>query len=175
MKMNPDGPAPAYGAALFYLASYSLVSVGAFTIVSELGGSGERHLTQDDYAGLATRQPFAAAMLSLFLLSFLGLPITAGFFGKLYIFNAAIKSKLLGLAILMAVNSVIGVYYYLRLIVVMYMHEYKGTPPADEPRRLTPTAAMVVTVAALITVYLGLLPNHVLGLLIAQNPMASSR
>ena len=75
----------------------------------------------------------------------------------------------------MAINSVIGAYYYLRLIVVMYMHEYKGTLPADEPQGLTPTAAMVVTVTALITVYLGLLPNHVLGLLISQNPMASSR
>jgi len=175
MKMSPDGPVPAYGAVLFYLASYSLVSVGAFTIVSELGGRGERHLTQEDYAGLGTRQPFAAAMLSLFLLSLLGLPITAGFFGKLYIFNAAIKSKLTWLAILMAINSVIGAYYYFRLIVVMYMHEYKGTPPADDSQGLTPTAAMVVTVTALITVYLGLLPNHVLGLLISQNPMASSR
>ena len=175
MKTNQDGPIPAYGAALFYLASYSLVSVGAFTIVSELGGKGERHLTQDDYAGLGTRQPFAAAALSLFLLSLLGLPITAGFFGKLYIFNAAIKSNLLWLAILMAINSVIGAYYYLRLIVVMYMHDYKGTVPAEANEGLSPTATMVVTVAALITVYLGLLPNHVLGLLISGNPMVTSR
>jgi NADH-quinone oxidoreductase subunit N len=142
---------------------------------TEIGGKGERYLTQDDYAGLGTRQPFAAAMLSLFLLSMLGLPITAGFFGKLYIFTAAINSKLLWLAVLMAMNSVIGAYYYLRLIVVMYMHDYKGTPPAAGEQRLSPTAAMVVTVAALITVYLGLLPNHVLGLLISQNPMSSSR
>jgi NADH-quinone oxidoreductase subunit N len=175
MKASPDGPVPAYGAVLFYLASYSLVSVGSFTILSELGGKGERHLTQDDYAGLGTRQPFAAAALSLFLLSLLGLPITAGFFGKLYIISAAIKSKLLWLVILMAINSVIGAYYYLRLIVVMYMHEYKGTVPAEASQGLTPTAAMVVTVAAVITVYLGLLPNHVLRLLITQNPMVSSR
>jgi NADH-quinone oxidoreductase subunit N len=151
------------------------VSVGAFTIVSELGGKGERHLTQDDYAGLGTRQPFTAAALSLFLLSLLGLPITAGFFGKLYIFNAAIKSNLLWLAILMAINSVIGAYYYLRLIVVMYMHDYKGTVPAEANDGMSPTATMVVTVAALITVYLGLLPNHVLGLLISGNPMVTSR
>ncbi len=98
---------------LFYLASYALVSVGTFTVISEIGGQGERYLTFDDFAGLGTRQPFAAAGLSLFLLSLLGLPITAGFFGKLYIFTAAIKSKLLWLAILMAVNSVIGAYYYL--------------------------------------------------------------
>jgi len=175
MKTNPDGPVPAYGAVLFYLASYSLVSVGAFTIVSELGGKGERHLTQDDYAGLGTRQPFAAAALSLFLLSLLGLPITAGFFGKLYIFNVAIKSSLLWLALLMAINSIIGAYYYLRVIVVMYMHDYKGPVPTEAAQGLSPTAAMVVTVAAIITVYLGLLPNHVLGLLISQNPMVTTR
>jgi len=175
MKTSAAGPAQAYGAALFYLASYALVSVGAFTIVSELGGKGERYLTQDDYAGLATRQPFAAAALSLFLLSLLGLPITAGFFGKLYIFTAAVNSKLLWLAVLMAINSIIGAYYYLRLVVVMYMHDYKGTLPADAAQGLSPTAAMVVTVAALITVYLGLLPNHVLNLLVSQNPMFTSR
>lgn len=175
MKATPLGPGQAYGAVAFYLASYALVSVGAFTILSELGGKGERYLTQDDYAGLGTRQPFAAAMLSLFLLSFLGLPITAGFFGKLYIFTAAINSKLIWLAILMAINSVIGAYYYLRLIVVMYMYEYKGTVPAEAAVGLSPTAAMVVTVAGLITVYLGILPNHVLGLLVTQNPMVTSR
>jgi NADH-quinone oxidoreductase subunit N len=175
MKSDLDtGAAPAYAAVLFYLASYSLVSVGAFTIVSEIGGRGERYLTYDDYAGLGTRQPFAAAGLSLFLLSFLGLPITAGFFGKLYIFSAAIKSKLLWLAILMAVNSTIGVYYYLRLVVTMYMREHKGAVPTDAAHGLSPTAAMVVIVAAIITLYMGLLPNHILGIVLSQNLILSA-
>ncbi|HEY4979516.1 MAG TPA: NADH-quinone oxidoreductase subunit N, partial [Candidatus Acidoferrum sp.] len=121
-KVDPEaGASRAYAAVLFYLLSYALVSVGAFTIISDLGGRGERYLNVDDFAGLGTRQPFTAAALSLFLLSFLGLPITAGFFGKLYIFTAAIHSNLLWLAVLMAINSVIGAYYYLRIIVVMYM------------------------------------------------------
>jgi len=175
VRPDADAVAPAYAAVLFYLASYALVSVGAFTVVSEVGGQGERYLTYDDYAGLGTRQPFAAAALSLFLLSLLGLPITAGFFGKLYIFTAAIKSNLVWLAVLMAVNSVIGAYYYFRLIVVMYMREYKGTVPADASKGLTPTAAMVVTVAALITLYLGLAPNHVLGIVLSQPLMLSAR
>src|SRR5271165_4666413 len=175
VRPDADAVAPAYAAVLFYLASYALVSVGAFTVVSEVGGQGERYLTYDDYAGLGTRQPFAAAALSLFLLSLLGLPITAGFFGKLYIFTAAIKSKLIWLAILMAVNSIIGAYYYFRLIVVMYMREYKGTVPADASKGLSPTAAMVVTVAALITLYLGLAPNHVLGIVLTQPLMLSAR
>jgi NADH-quinone oxidoreductase subunit N len=175
VRSDPDAVVPTYAAVLFYLTTYAFVSVGSFTVVSELGGAGERYLTFDDYAGLGTRQPFAAAALSLFLLSLLGLPITAGFFGKLYIFTAAVKSKLIWLAILMAINSVIGAYYYLRLIVVMYMREYKGVLPAEASKGLSPTAAMVVTVAAIITFYLGLLPNHVLGVILSQHLMLSSR
>ena len=175
MKSDPDtGAIPAYAAVLFYLASYSFVSVGAFTVLSELGGRGERYLKAEDFAGLGTRQPFAAAMMALFLLSLLGLPITAGFFGKLYIFKAALKSNLLWLAILMAVNSVLGAYYYLKVIIVMYMREYKGTQPADSSG-LSATAAMVVTVAALITLYLGLAPNRILGIVLSQNLLLSSR
>jgi len=175
MKSDPDtGAIPAYAAVLFYLASYGFVSVGAFTVLSDLGGRGERYLKAEDFAGLGTRQPFAAAMMALFLLSFLGLPITAGFFGKLYIFKAAVKSNLIWLAILMAVNSVLGAYYYLKVIIVMYMREYKGTQPADSSG-LSATAAMVVTVAALITLYLGLAPNRILGIILSQNLLLSSR
>jgi len=176
MKLDPEtGAAPAYAAVLFYLLGYSLVKVGAFTIVSEIGGQGERYLTLDDFAGLGTRQPYAAAAMSLFLLSLLGLPITAGFFGKLYVFKAAINSKLIWLAVLMTINSTIGAYYYLRVIVVMYMHERKGDAPADAATSLSPTSAMVVVVAALATLYLGLLPNHVLGIVLSQNLISSAR
>jgi NADH-quinone oxidoreductase subunit N len=175
VRNDPDAVAPAYAAVLFYLASYALVSVGTFTIVSEIGGQGERYLTLDDYAGLGMRQPFAAAAFTLFLLSLLGLPITAGFFGKLYIFTAAIKSKLLWLAILMAVNSIIGAYYYFRLIVVMYMREHKGAIPEDAARGLSPTAAMVVAVSVLITLYLGLAPNHILGIVLSPHLLLSAR
>jgi len=169
------GPAGAYAAVLFYLLSYSLVSVGAFTIISELGGRGERYLNVDDLAGLSTRQPITAAALTVFLLSLLGLPITAGFFGKLYIFTAALNSHLTWLAILMAINSVIGAYYYIRVIIVMYMHEYKGNMPADAPTGLSATATMVVTVAVLATFYLGLAPNHILAILTSQNLMLSTK
>jgi NADH-quinone oxidoreductase subunit N len=169
------GPIGAYAAVLFYLLSYSLVSVGAFTIVSELGGRGERYLTVDDLAGLATRQPFTAATLAIFLLSLLGLPITAGFLGKLYIFTAALNSNLYWLAVLMAINSTIGAYYYFRVIVVMYMHEYKGPLPADAPTGLSATALMVVAVTVIATIYLGLWPNQILSLLTSQNPILTAR
>jgi NADH-quinone oxidoreductase subunit N len=175
VRLDPAEVAPAYAAVLFYLASYSLVSIGTFTVVSEIGGQGERYLTYDDYAGLGTRQPYAAAALTLFLLSLLGLPITAGFFGKLYIFRAAIRSDLVWLAVLMAINSVIGAYYYFRLIVMMYMREYKGTIPADASKGLSPTAAIVVVVTVGITLYLGLLPNLVLTIARSPHLLASSR
>jgi len=168
-------PGMAYAAILFYLASYALVSVGTFTIVSEVGGAGERHLSLDDFAGLSTRQPFTAAAFSVLLLSLLGLPITAGFFAKFYVFKTALSSSLTWLAIWMAVNSVIGAYYYLRVIVYMYMREYQGAAPAEAVESLSPTSAMVVTVAVILTLYLGLVPNHVLGIVLSRNLMLSAR
>src|SRR5882757_3512304 len=166
---NPEGgAAAAYAAVLFYLLSYALVKLGAFTIVSELGGLGEKHLSLEDYAGLGQRQPVAAAVLSLFLLSLLGLPVTAGFFGKFYIFKAAVNSHLIWLAVLMAVNSVIGAYYYLRLIVVMYMRE-----PSAESKPVIAvfplTVNLVLVITALGTVYFGLFPNRILNFVLQSN------
>jgi NADH-quinone oxidoreductase subunit N len=161
--------APAYAAILFYLLSYALVKLGAFTIVSQFGGEGEKHLSLDDYAGLGQRQPLAAAALGLFLLSLLGLPVTAGFFGKFYIFKAAVNSHLIWLAILMAVNSVIGAYYYLRLIVVMYMREPSAETASSAPMRFPLTVNLVLTIAAASTVYFGLFPNQVLHFVLQSN------
>jgi len=156
---------------LFYLVSYALVKLGAFTIVSELGGLGEKHLSLDDYAGLGQRQPVAAAVLSLFLLSLLGLPVTAGFFGKFYIFKAAVNSHLIWLAVLMAINSVIGAYYYLRLIVVMYMRE--PSPESTPAIAVFPlTVNLVLTITALGTVYFGLFPNRILNFVLQTNLLA---
>ena len=104
-----DQVALGVAAVLYYLAVYALMKLGAFMIVAQLGGEAERHVDIDDFRGLATRQPVAAACFSLFLLSLLGLPVTAGFLGKFYIFNAALASHLVWLAVLLAINSVIGV------------------------------------------------------------------
>jgi NADH-quinone oxidoreductase subunit N len=176
MQKDPDtGAAPAYAAILFYLLSYALVKVGAFAIVSELGGKGEKHLSLDDYAGLAQRQPFAAATLSLFLLSLLGLPVTAGFFGKFYIFKAAVNSHLIWLAVLMAINSVLGAYYYLRVIVVMYMREPSAETAASAPARFPIPVNIVLWITALGTIYLGLFPNHVLNNVLQQTLISGGR
>jgi NADH-quinone oxidoreductase subunit N len=171
LEGNSDtGGAAAYAAVLFYLLSYALVKLGAFTIVSQLGGAGEKHLSLDDYAGLGTRQPVVAATLSLFLLSLLGLPVTAGFFGKFYVFKAAVNSHLIWLAVLMAANSIIGAYYYFRLIVVMYMREPNteaGPVPAVIGFPLPVNVVLAVTAAG--TVYFGLFPNQVLSFVLQSN------
>jgi NADH-quinone oxidoreductase subunit N len=161
--------APAYAAVLFYLLSYALVKMGAFTIVSQLGGTGEKNLLLDDYAGLSQRQPFVAAMLSIYLLSLLGLPVTAGFFGKFYIFKAAVNSHLISLAVLMAINSVIGAYYYLRVIVVMYMREpsAEAAALAPVPFPLGVNAVLLITFVG--TILFGLYPNPVINFILRPN------
>ena len=158
--------AAAYAAVLFYLLSYALVKLGAFTIVSQLGGAGERNLSLDDYAGLSQRQPMVAAMLSIYLLSLLGLPVTAGFFGKFYIFKAAVNSHLLWLAVLMAINSVIGAYYYLRVIVLMYMREPSAETAAAAPVGFPITVNVVLAVTAIGTILFGLMPNPVINFIL---------
>jgi NADH-quinone oxidoreductase subunit N len=161
--------APAYAAVLFYLLSYALVKLGAFTIVSQLGGAGEKDLSLDDYAGLSQRQPVVAAMLSIYLLSLLGLPVTAGFFGKFYIFKAAVNSHLIWLAVLMAINSVIGAYYYLRVIVVMYMREPSAEAAAAAPVNFPLTVNAVLAVTAIGTILFGVLPNRVINFILQPN------
>lgn len=147
-------------AVMFYLVAYVLMKLGAFTLLTHLGGAGERRLEINDYAGLGERQPVAAACLTLYLLSLLGLPVTAGFLGKFYVFKAAVNSQLIWLVVLMAINSVIGAYYYLRVIVVMYMRE-----PQDEwaATPMPPAIALVLLLTAAGTIYLGLFPGAVMG------------
>jgi NADH-quinone oxidoreductase subunit N len=170
MTSNSDlGAAPAYAAVLFYLLSYALVKLGAFTIVSQLGGAGEKDLSLDDYAGLSQRQPFVAAMLSVYLLSLLGLPVTAGFFGKFYIFKAAVNSHLLWLAVLMAINSVIGAYYYLRVIVVMYMREPSAEAAALGPVPLPVGVNLVLLITFAGTILFGVYPNPVINFILRPN------
>ncbi|MCU1329183.1 MAG: proton-translocating NADH-quinone oxidoreductase, chain [Bryobacterales bacterium] len=148
-------------AAMFYLAAYALMNIGAFAVVIHIGGKGEKYVRIDDLAGLAKKQPFTAAMLTIFLLSLIGVPLTGGFFGKFYIFRAAIESNLTWLTILGLLNSAVAAYYYLRLLVVMYMHEPSEASTVLEP--LTPGLRTALVLPAIGTVLLGVVPNFVLG------------
>src|ERR1700688_1291064 len=124
-----DHPEAGIAAALFYLLGYVLVKLGAFLIVAQLGGTDERHVQIEDFTGLARRQPAMAACFSLFLLSLLGLPVTAGFLGEFYIFNSALASHLVLLNVLLAINSVIAAYYYLRGRAALTMRDPPVGPP----------------------------------------------
>ncbi len=152
-------------AVLFYLATYAAMTLGAFLIVAYVGGAGERRLDVDDYAGLGTSQPWVAACFSLFLLSLLGLPATAGFLGKFYAFSAALDQRLVWLVVIAAINSVIGAYYYLKVIVAMYFWEpnQQWTPA---PMRAPMFIALLLSAAG--TVYLGILPDRVMQWAIAS-------
>ena len=147
-------------AAMFYLAAYAFMNIGAFAVVSHLSGKGEKYQNVDDFAGLGQKQPVTAAMLSIFLLSLIGVPLTGGFFGKFYIFKAALESHLVWLTVLGLLNSAVAAYYYLRLLVVMYMREPSDATANAEPLTLGLRAALFLP--ALGTLVLGIFPSWVL-------------
>ncbi len=147
-------------AAMFYLASYAFMNVGAFSAVSVLTGKGERFQSIEDFKGLGRKQPLTAALFSIFLLSLIGVPLTGGFFGKFYIFKAALDSHLYWLTILGLLNSAVAAYYYLRILVVMYMHEPGEATESAEP--LSPGLRIALLLPALGTLFLGIFPTWVL-------------
>ena len=116
-------------AAMFYTAAYAAMNVGAFAIVSHFANVGEKYVTLEDYAGLGRKSPALAATFTFFLMSLIGIPITGGFFAKFYVLSAALKSDLVGLSIILVLNSGVAAYYYLRIIVVMYMREPRRQCP----------------------------------------------
>ena len=153
---KPDLGAPAI---MFYTAAYGAMNVGAFAVVSHLANAGERYVSVDDYAGLGRRSPVLAGALTVFLISLIGIPITGGFFAKFYVFSAALQSNLVILTVIGVINSAIGAYYYLRLIVAMYMREpQEEVPVTSIPFPLA--AALAIALAA--TIDLGVLPESVL-------------
>jgi NADH-quinone oxidoreductase subunit N len=152
-------PANGIPAAMFYTASYAAMNVGAFAVISHFAGSGERLVTLDDYAGLGKRSPLLAATLSIFLLSLIGIPMTGGFFAKFYVFSAALQANLSGLVIIGVLNSAIGAYYYLRVIVVMYMRDGREEITVSP---VPPAMGTALAIAVIATIYLGVLPGRVL-------------
>jgi len=147
-------------AAMFYLAAYAFMNVGAFAVVTHFARQGEKYVELNDLAGLGEKQPATAALFTIFLFSLVGVPLTGGFFGKFYIFKAAIDSDLVWLTVLGLLNSAVAAYYYLRIIVVMYFHE------AGEAAQTVPPPArgirLVLWGSALATLILGIFPSLVL-------------
>ena len=150
---------------LFYLLVYAVTNIGAFGIIALLSSRDRPHDELRDFTGLWYSRPALAGLMTVFLLSLGGLPPTAGFVAKWYVFSAAIRAGYVDLAVVGMLTSVISVFFYLRVVVMMYM-----TDPADQPDRpaigLLPIAALVLS--TLVLFYLGILPTRVLNLAAAS-------
>ena len=146
---------------LYYLTAYTFMNLGAFGIISVLEVEEDRNLSFEDYSGLAAKRPFLAALMSLFMLSLAGIPPLAGFFGKYYLFVAAVQADLTWLAIVGVLMSVVSAYYYLRLIMVMYFRADTGAEPVMPSRVCLATLA----IAALLVIGLGIYPSSVLAVI----------
>jgi NADH-quinone oxidoreductase subunit N len=146
---------------IFYLAAYTFMNLGAFGIVAMIEGKNETNLTLDSYSGLASRQPLLAAMLSIFMFSLAGIPPFAGFFGKYYVFIAAIKANLTWLAIVGVISSVISVYFYLRIVVLMYFKDAELDVKVEESN----TGLLAVMVSVLLVIVIGIAPGSLISLI----------
>jgi NADH-quinone oxidoreductase subunit N len=146
-------------AILFYLVAYGVTNLGAFGVLAALSTPDRPHDSVRDFAGLGRDRPGLAALLTVFLLSLGGFPPTVGFVAKWYIFNAAIQQHLISLAILGVLTSVVSVFFYLRVVVMMYMVDDEA--PGHRP--IVPAVAIAgLLIALAVVVYLGVLPARLL-------------
>ena len=152
---NDDGR----GAVLFYLLSYAITNLGAFGVIALLDSADRPNDQLRDYAGLWNEHPGLAALMTIFLLSLGGFPPMAGFIAKWYVFSAAVSAGYYWLAIIGVLTSVVSVFFYLRIVVMMYM------TPAESPAHVPPVprlAGAALVVSAALIFYLGVLPTRVL-------------
>lgn len=146
---------------IFYLTAYTFMNLGAFGIISLIEGKDETNLNINSYAGLGNRKPVLAALLAILMFALAGIPPFAGFFGKYYIFIAAVKANLTWLAILGVISSAISVYFYLRIVVLMY---FKAS---DSDLTFEPSQSSMIAIvfSVLVVVVLGILPGSFLDLI----------
>jgi NADH-quinone oxidoreductase subunit N len=159
---TPEARDAAIAAVAFYMLTYAVTNLGAFAIVTLLGQKNDRRTEFADYNGIGFKSPVLAFTLSLFMLSLLGLPLTAGFMGKVLVFRPALEAAnpLLTVMVVVAVlGSAISAYYYLRLVVVMFFRE--RTTDWSAPRIPVALAAvLLITVAGVL--YFGIFSNGVI-------------
>ena len=146
---------------IFYLTAYTFMNLGVFGIISVIEGEGEVNLNIHSYSGLGNRKPLLAASLALLMFALAGLPPFAGFFGKYYIFIAAIKAKLTWLAILGVISSAISVYFYLRIIVLMYFKNSEEEFQITDSRN----ANIAILLSVALVILLGIFPGSFLDLI----------
>ncbi|HOF87169.1 MAG TPA: proton-conducting transporter membrane subunit, partial [Armatimonadota bacterium] len=164
------GPAGAI-AATFYLTAYLPALLGIFTLLTALSGRERDADAIADYAGLAWRRPVLAAAFTVLLLSLAGIPLTGGFIGKFYVALTGVSAALAGspafwaLVGALVVGSVIGLYYYLRIVLAFFQRTPAGEEPAAITRRVPDAAAIVLTLSTLAVLWLGVLPGNTLTLI----------
>src|SRR5206468_10918228 len=156
---DPEQRNAALTSVVFYLLTYAIMNMGAFAIVTLMARSGDRRNEVDDYNGIGFDSPLLAFSLSLFLLSLLGMPLTAGFMGKIMVFSMGLRQGYIWLVVLGVLNTAVSAYYYLRLIIVMFFRE--RTTEWSAPR--IPASVAVALVITIIGVfYLGIFPGRVI-------------
>jgi len=152
---------------LFYLLAYAFTNLGAFAVLTAMAHRQGEDLSFAPYTGLAKRQPWVALAMALFMFSLIGIPPTAGFVGKYYIFWAAVEANLIWLAVIGVLTSLISAFYYLRVVVAMYF----SAPSQETPFHLYRTLGTALFLCAAGTLLLGLWPGPLLEM--AQNSMGS--
>jgi NADH-quinone oxidoreductase subunit N len=167
--------ADAIAAVVFYLLAYAVMNIGAFAVVTVIARSGDRRTEVEDYSGIGFRAPALSLALSLFLLSLLGVPLTAGFIGKVLVFRAALAqgsqgSRYVWLVVIGVVNTAISAYYYLRLVVAMYFRERTTQWAAP---RIPASVAVALVLTILGTLYLGIFPGRIIEALRVSRPVVS--
>jgi len=148
-----------YSGILFYMLAYTFMNVGAFAVLVLAGKKGEDNLTLEGFSGFGFKRPFLGVAMTIFLFSLMGLPPTAGFAGKFYIFAGAVKAGYIWLAVIGVLNSAVSLYYYLRVMVYMYFRE----PNEDFAWVAMPaTVVLSIVIAILGVFYLGIIPGEVM-------------
>jgi NADH-quinone oxidoreductase subunit N len=156
---DPTERGNALTAVMFYLLTYAVMNIGAFAVVQLIARSGDRRTSVEDYSGIGFESPVLAFSLSLFLLSLLGMPLTAGFIGKVMVFGAAIKQGYYVLVVIGVLNTAVSAYYYLRLIIVMFFGERITAWSAP---RIPASIAVALVLTVLGVLYLGVFPGRVI-------------
>jgi NADH-quinone oxidoreductase subunit N len=152
-------------AVTFYLLTYAVMNIGAFAVVQLIARSGDRRTAVEDFNGIGFESPVLAFSLTLFLLSLLGMPLTAGFIGKIMVFRAAVDQHYYGLVVIGVLNTAVSAYYYLRLIIVMF---FRDRTSAWSAPRIPASIAWVLVLTAFGVLYLGLFPGRIINALQAK-------
>jgi NADH-quinone oxidoreductase subunit N len=177
LATTADARVAAISSTQYYLLGYAFTAIGAFGVVAWIGSRSDERLLVDDWSGLASRHPAAALAMTVFMLSLGGVPPMAGFFGKFYVFRAAMQASdgaLNWLVIVAALNSVVSIFYYLKIVMAMYFRE-----PTREVKPLRSGAVgAAIAIAALMVVEMGVLPNFWIDVastsVLGQTPVAAA-